>query len=92
MGRIAEARALLEELLHRARQGYVPPFALAEAHAVLGDADEAMRLLGQAFEERSNGMVYLRSTRSLERLQVDPRFEALIGRVGSESERREVPR
>ena len=93
MGRTGEARALLEELSARAAEGYVPPAVLAEVHAMLGDSEEALTWMTRAFEERSNAMVYIAIDPFLDPLRGDPRFQALVARVGlSRGVGREVPR
>ena len=81
-GRSDEARALLAELLRRARQGYVPPASIAEVFAALGDIDSALVWITQAFEERSNAIVYLASDPLGGSMQRDPRVQALVAQAG----------
>jgi hypothetical protein len=51
-------------------------------HAGLGDRDEALAWLEKAYDERSDYMPYLRLEPMLDGLRSDPRFAALVERVG----------
>lgn len=65
-GQAGKARQLLEEA---ARSGmYTCPYESAVAYVGIGERDTAMALLEQAFEKRSNCLMFLR---------VDPRLEAI---------------
>jgi tetratricopeptide (TPR) repeat protein len=81
-GRPGEAEALLPRILAAARTQYIPPFALAQVYAKLGNADRTFECLERAYEERSNGMVYLNVDRVFESVRTDPRYHALLKRVG----------
>jgi len=48
----------------------------------LGEKDKAFEQLNQAAQERSTLLVYLRKDPRLETLRSDPRFQALMNRVG----------
>lgn len=82
MGKKDEARALLRELLVRARQGYVPPASVAGVFVTLGELDSALPWIARAFEERSNAIAYMALDSSAGPLQRDPRFQALVVRAG----------
>jgi TolB-like protein/Tfp pilus assembly protein PilF/tRNA A-37 threonylcarbamoyl transferase component Bud32 len=82
LGRTDEVRAILAELLERARTGYVPPPTIASVHLLLGDVDGAMPWVERAFEERANWVVYVTSPSAAGPLQRDPRFQALVARSG----------
>lgn len=82
-GRREEARRMLETLLARSRRQYVPPSAIAEIYAALGDGDTVVTWLEKAFEERSNAVAYLADFR-YESLRGHPRFRALLARAGLE--------
>jgi tetratricopeptide (TPR) repeat protein len=58
------------------------PFARAAHRARLGEADQAIEELENAFAERSAGMVQIRFLPPFKTLRGDPRFEELIRRVG----------
>ena len=76
------SRARLDSLEALARERYVSPFDFARLHARLGQKDEAFARLEQAFAERSVGLVMLRVDPVWDRIRADPRFAALVRRVG----------
>ena len=81
-GRRHEARQALDEFLARAGTGYVPPWGLAKLYLVLGDVDRAFELLERAYQERSNGMVYLALDSEFATVREDARYLDLVKRVG----------
>ena len=81
-GRRAEALAMLEGLRHLSATRYVSPYSVALVHAGLGDRDQALAWLDKAYAERSDYMPYLNLEPMLDGLRSDPRFAALVARVG----------
>ncbi|HET9314854.1 MAG TPA: tetratricopeptide repeat protein, partial [Vicinamibacteria bacterium] len=81
-GHRAEARALIRELTHPPPGRYVSPYSVAIVHAGLGEKDDALTWLDKACAERSDYMVYLGLEPMLDSLRSDPRFDALVQRVG----------
>jgi eukaryotic-like serine/threonine-protein kinase len=81
-GRRAEALALLEELTALSKRGYVTPAAFVFLYTGLGDKDRAFEWLEEAARERSNLMLFLAVYPPLDPLRSDPRFHALLRRVG----------
>ena len=81
-GRRAEARAVLEGLTQLSSSRYVSPYSVALVHAGLGDRDQALAWLDKAYAERSDYMPYLGLEPMLDSLRSDPRFDALVRRVG----------
>jgi tetratricopeptide (TPR) repeat protein len=81
-GRRDEARAILDQLKTRAGQAYVPPSNLALVHLGLGEHDEALNRLGQAVEARDMLLTFLTVEPRWADLAGDPRFTALLGKVG----------
>ena len=61
---------------------YVSPYNVAIAYAGLGEKEQALKLLEQAFEDRFGLMVYLRLEPRFDSLRADPRFIGLMRRVG----------
>jgi TolB-like protein/class 3 adenylate cyclase len=78
----AEARRVLEELESEGRASYVRAEFLAAAYGVLGDRDEAFRQLDKALEQRSAGMIYLHLDPLYDSVRDDPRFRALVEKIG----------
>jgi len=82
-GRPDAARALLAAARRRAHTSYLPPASEAAVFSALGEVDSAMTWLEKAFAERSNAIVYLAGDFFDPPLRRDPRFQALVARVGS---------
>lgn len=80
MGKTAEAMVLLDELKKRSSLGRPYSSELAVAYSALGDKDSAMAWLEKGYEERFNPGVLLRP--GFDPLRSDPRFEALVRRIG----------
>jgi tetratricopeptide (TPR) repeat protein len=77
-----EALRAIGELRTRAAGTYTLPLFLARIYAALGNNDEAMKNLEQVYNDRSESAVWLKVDPSLVSLRKDPRFIALIRKVG----------
>jgi len=51
-------------------------------YAAVGDADRAFACLERAFQERSAGMIFFHVDPGFAPLRGDPRFAALVRRIG----------
>jgi serine/threonine protein kinase/Tfp pilus assembly protein PilF len=74
------ALGVMNELRDRAT--YTLPLFLARIYAALGDNDEAMKNLEKVYNDRSESAVWLKVDPSLDTLRKDPRFIALVRKVG----------
>ncbi len=81
-GRRKDALRLLTELKRRRQSAYVPAGAFVNAYLGLGDNEQAFAWLEQAYEEKSNILQFLKVHPFFDPLRNDPRFTALIHRVG----------
>jgi tetratricopeptide (TPR) repeat protein len=81
-GRRAESDRLVSELDELAQRRFVPQYDVATIHAAAGDADRAFARLDQALREREHELVFLAVDPALVSLRGDPRFAALVARVG----------
>lgn len=82
VGQRDSAATILEELLERSELGeYVTPDIIAWAHIALGQNDEAIDWLERAYEEREQGLVYLKMAPWYDDLRSHPRFQALLLRM-----------
>ena len=79
-GKSSEAARLLSDLKGRSNPAHSYASEVAVIYAALGDRDQAMSWLERGYEERFNPGVLLRP--GLDPLRSDPRFEALVRRVG----------
>jgi TolB-like protein/Tfp pilus assembly protein PilF len=81
-GSPARSRRILGELRRLSGDRYTSAFTSAVVYAGLGDTGAALDHLQQAFDERSDTMAILRVYPPLDGLRGDPRFQALLARVG----------
>jgi hypothetical protein len=65
----------------RAEQEYVPPTCPAVICAALGEIQQAVDLLEQAYEKRDVIMVLLKVRHQFDPLRADPRFQDLLRRM-----------
>jgi serine/threonine protein kinase/tetratricopeptide (TPR) repeat protein len=85
-GRESDARGTLQELLAASRTLPVSPLDVAVIHAALGEVDEAFQWLERACDEHSDHVPYLGVSPRLDGLRDDPRFHALLSRVGLDAD------
>ena len=81
-GNAAEGRAALQKLHQLAGGRFVPNLYPAAIHVGLGEMDEAFRLLGLAYQERIDRLVYLNVDPMADPLRSDPRFGQLMAKIG----------
>lgn len=82
-GRLAEARKAFEKFKEANRASQIQPApALAGAYIALGDKEQAIHWLNQAYLEHSNAMTTLKVDPGCDLLRDDPRFQDLLRRVG----------
>ena len=81
-GKKKEAQEILEKLLEKSKRAYVPAYDIATVYIGLGDKNQALEWLNKAYEERSHFLVYIKCDRRFDGLRSDPRYEALLKRIG----------
>jgi eukaryotic-like serine/threonine-protein kinase len=69
-------------LADRFSRSYVPPTRVARLYSFAGEKDLALQWLERGYEERDFEIVYLRDQPAWENLRPDPRFTALVQRMG----------
>jgi serine/threonine protein kinase/Tfp pilus assembly protein PilF len=74
--------ARLEQYRYASRAMYVSPLVMADLYSLLDEKDEAFRWLEKAYEERSSKLTDLKIDPDFNNLQSDPRFAALIRKIG----------
>ena len=79
----SEARAILKRI--EAMSGYASPSLLAAVYAALDDNDRAMELLEKAYLEKDLLLRFIKTGYEYDGLRADPRFTALIKRIGLSS-------
>ena len=81
-GRRSDALKEIDKLHELSKQQYVAPYSLALIYASLGDKDNALEWLEKAYDDRSALLVRIRVDPRLDNLRSEPRFKALIKRMG----------
>ena len=83
MGKTADARTILDELLKRSERQYVSPDEIALVYASLGEKDQAFAWLDRAYEARSAFLITrILGCSNYDPLRSDPRFDALLRKIG----------
>ncbi len=75
------AGEILDELTKQSAHQYVSPFYVALVVSGLRLNDQALGWLEKAYEDRSNGLIFLKVDPELDSLRSNPRFQALQRRV-----------
>ena len=75
-------REELQYMMDQARSGNVRPFWIAGLYARLGDKDKTFEWLDKALEDRSIRFTYLVAGDRFDNIRSDPRYTALLQRVG----------
>ena len=73
---------LKELVLPKFRTSPIGWYRLAEINTYLGDKEEAFRWLEKAYDERPNWIPWMKVDPTLDPLRSDPRFTALLQRMG----------
>jgi serine/threonine-protein kinase len=84
VGRAAEARAILDELLKPQPGKYRSPTLLAMAMVALGNQDDALDALERAREERDSQLPQMLHTRFFRSLHGERRFQRLVEHFGQQ--------
>ncbi len=84
MGKEGEARKILDDLLKRAKDTYVPPILLADLHFALGEKDQGFQWLKKGYEERDSTLPEIKVEPGFDCVRSDPRFAALLKKMGLE--------
>lgn len=81
-GRIDKAQEILRKLTDPLRPTPPSPYHLAYVYTGLGEADRAMDLLEQAFQEGTGALYGIKGSFLLAPLRGNPRFAALLEKMG----------
>jgi TolB-like protein/Tfp pilus assembly protein PilF len=81
-GRTPEALQLLEELRRMSKTGWVPSACFAILHLGLGDHDTALKYFEAAADARELAVTALKVHPMYAPLRGEPRFQALLSRIG----------
>jgi tetratricopeptide (TPR) repeat protein len=81
-GRRAEALAELDRVIKLSAQRYVSAGDIASIYASLGDTENALVWLDRALQQRAPTLGFLAQNPTFDGLHDDPRFAAIVDRVG----------
>lgn len=81
MGRKLEAQRVVNQLIEQSKRRYIAPFYVGIVYIGLGEQETAMNWLEKAYEDRSNGLVFLKVDPQLDPLRSNPRFQSLLRRL-----------
>ena len=81
-GQRDKATRILNELKDQARLRYVSPYDMALIYTGLGDKDQALTWLQKACDDRVFRVIFLGVEPLFDDLRSDPRFQALLDRIG----------
>jgi eukaryotic-like serine/threonine-protein kinase len=81
-GRKSEARNVLRQLSEQSTKIFVPPLFFGRIEVALGEREQAMAHLEDAYSERDPYLVWLRTERAFDSLRTEYRFQNLLHRVG----------
>jgi len=77
-----KARAVLDELNGLSKQRYIPPFSIAVVYYGLSEKNETFAWLEKACDDRDVRLSFLKVDPKWDSLRSDPRFAAILKRVG----------
>jgi len=81
-GKTVEAIKILDELKALSTGQFVSAYHVARIYAGLGDHEQALKWLEQAYARRDVEMIYLKVGPPFIPLHTDPRFQDLLRRMG----------
>jgi len=79
MGRKAQAKKILKELLEKST---INPYYLADYYFAIEENDQGFYWLEKAYENKSQGIVFLKVEPSFSGVRSDPRFKELLKKIG----------
>jgi serine/threonine-protein kinase len=83
-GKRDEAIQILNKLFDWSKQGYTLSVQIAGVYVGLGDKDKAFEWLGKGYDEENNVLGYVKVDREWDDLRSDPRYTALLKKMGLE--------
>ncbi|MBV9209843.1 MAG: tetratricopeptide repeat protein, partial [Acidobacteria bacterium] len=80
-GRSDEARRVLDELQELSKERYVTPYYRGAVCAGLGELEDALAWLEQAYQQRDEWLLHLKVDPKFDPLRDDPRFTEMLKRI-----------
>ena len=76
------AQILVADMKDSARERYVSPLDFARQYAYLGDKDQTLKILEQAYGERTPWLIMIRNEPIFDLVHSDPRYQVLVRKIG----------
>jgi len=86
-GRKEDAEVVLDALMERRTEEYIPPYWIAVVHAGLGATDSVFAWLGRAYDEHDGSLVYLNVMPAFDSFRSDPRFSSLLKKMNLDKQK-----
>ena len=86
-GQHAEAEMRLQQMTDLMKRRYVTPYGMALVYAGLKNKDKTFEWLNQAYSQRTNWLVWLKQDPRWSFIKNDPRYLALLQKIGLNSEK-----
>ena len=81
MGKRNEARKVLDELTKSSKQSYFPPYLFGIVHVAIGENEQGLSWLEEAYTHRDPYLVHLKKDVAFDSLRSNPRFQDLLRRM-----------
>ena len=82
MGRISEAKRVLEDVIRQSQQSYVSNYLIALLYFNIGDKDNGFEYLEKSYEDRDSLISLLKVEPHIEKsVRSDPRFKAFLKKM-----------
>jgi tetratricopeptide (TPR) repeat protein len=81
MGQKNEARKVLDELVKSAQAFYFPPYLFGVIYVALGENDQGLTRLEEAYTRRDPYLVHLKKDAAFDLIRSDARFQDLLRRM-----------
>jgi len=84
MGNIVEAEAVLEKVLELSKKRYISPVRIAHVYFYLDKKDQGFEWMNRAYKEGDFNLAALKVHPAFDRVRTDPRYTALLKKIGLE--------
>ena len=84
MGKREEAQQVLDDLINRLKEEYVPPLGMASFYFALGENDQGFKWLDKGYEDLDSGLWNIKVNPAYDSVRSDPRFKAILKKMGLE--------
>jgi serine/threonine protein kinase/TolB-like protein/Tfp pilus assembly protein PilF len=75
-------KSWLAGLMEVSKRGYVSPYNIAQIHAQLGDKNQTLASLEQAYNQRDSNLTYVKVEPAFDEIRSEPQFQQLVQRLG----------